>query len=102
MSAKTFGRAIVFSGANLPFLEKDFPLPDKLSSGQILVKHRLSTLCGPEHPLKALRYIDRYKEIFPFKSLVREIGPLSAKAVLEAGEALEEGNTPRSAIRINP
>jgi len=50
------GKAVVFMGAGNPFEEREFPVPDKLEPGAILVKTSLATVCGSDmHTWKGRR-----------------------------------------------
>jgi len=47
MAVKT-GKVIMFMGVGKPFQEFEYPLPEKLEPGAILIKMKLATICGSD------------------------------------------------------
>ncbi|MFW6288346.1 MAG: zinc-binding dehydrogenase [Spirochaetota bacterium] len=42
------GRAVIFSGPGRPFEDVQYPVPEVLRPGEILVRNRLATVCGSD------------------------------------------------------
>ncbi len=54
--ASGFGKAILFQGAGTPLVLQQFPLPQRIETGAILVKTSLATVCGSDvHTWKGRR-----------------------------------------------
>jgi putative phosphonate catabolism associated alcohol dehydrogenase len=48
MGGQKFGRAIVFHGSGLPLEERQYPLPEALAPGSLLLRTRMATVCGSD------------------------------------------------------
>jgi putative phosphonate catabolism associated alcohol dehydrogenase len=75
------GKAVVFMGAGKPLELREFPVPDKLEAGAILVKTTLATVCGSDmHTWKGRRD-------FPTPSI---LGHEIVGRILKLGEGVDK------------
>ncbi len=83
MANKT-GSAIFFTGVGKPLEEREYPLPDKLEPGAILVKTSIATVCGSDmHSWQGRRP-------FPTPSV---LGHEGVGTVMQIGDVLRTDNS---------